>query len=78
MSTPTRSQGASGTHHSSSNNPAQVSAILAAPASPALTTPGGLGAVKSIVQRAASRTSRGRGGGRTNRASGQGRSQSLP
>ncbi|KAG6954660.1 hypothetical protein JG688_00012250 [Phytophthora aleatoria] len=31
MSTPTRSQGASGTHHSSSNNPAQVSAILAAP-----------------------------------------------
>ncbi|KAG3070838.1 hypothetical protein PI125_g22903 [Phytophthora idaei] len=47
-------------------------------ARPAQTTPGGLGALQSIVQRATSGTCRGRRGGRTSRESGQGRSQSLP
>ncbi|KAG2780648.1 hypothetical protein JG687_00016711 [Phytophthora cactorum] len=69
MSTPSRSQGELGAHHSSSSNPAQTSAILVAPARTAQTTPGGLGAVQSIIQRAASGTSR---------ASGQGCSQFLP
>ncbi|ETO99468.1 hypothetical protein F441_23117, partial [Phytophthora nicotianae CJ01A1] len=71
MSTPSRSRG-------STSNPAQTSATLPAPAGPAITTPGGLGAVQAMVQRAAGGTTRGRGSGRSSRASGEGRSQSMP
>ncbi|ETI29772.1 hypothetical protein F443_23113 [Phytophthora nicotianae P1569] len=71
MSTPSRSRG-------STSNPAQTSATLPAPAGPAITTPGGLGAVHAMVQRAAGGTTRGRGSGRSSRASGEGRSQSMP